>query len=191
MNSNSSAEQVDIFMNELRSLMKKHGATLTFSVQMPDDLSCDGEQFTVTIFNESTEISNGSWSLDVHEIDNYFSNRKLLQPGDIFDMFLDTDQDLVLRLTDEYMRDQDFIGATNLYDAFESIRCNTEWELVTADHLGGLSEAPCFCESVDWDDDHSVILSTGRVWAYIDYQVSNPLERLIKDGEVIFTKAED
>lgn len=76
-----------------------------------------------------------------------------------------------------------------LCEALEHYSTNGSYTPVSADQLGGLSQAPCIVESVDITDDGD-LTPEGRVWWFPDYMIRNPIKEIIEDGYVIFHLAD-
>jgi hypothetical protein len=49
----------------------------------------------------------------------------------------------------------------------------------------GLTEAPCIAENLTFDDDCQREID-GRLWAFMDYQIKDPMELLKRNGSVVF-----
>lgn len=63
------------------------------------------------------------------------------------------------------------------------------WDVMNADRLGHLSEAPCILRGLDINDAGMIIMvEDTEVWYYDDYMITNPIEVLLENGSVNFTK---
>lgn len=65
------------------------------------------------------------------------------------------------------------------WDFFESYLCNTEYNWVSADMTGDLTDAPMLGRL---DEDGEV----SHRWAFMDYQIKSLLEELLEHGKVQF-----
>lgn len=59
----------------------------------------------------------------------------------------------------------------------------------SANPFVGLTCAPCIAESMDYSDDGSERKVEGKLWWYPAYEVSDPVQELLKNGQVVFTAA--
>jgi hypothetical protein len=68
---------------------------------------------------------------------------------------------------------------TDITDLLEDLVCNSELNFVDASDTGDLTNAPML----------GILNEDGNVidrWAYMDYQISCPIEVLIDEGSVVF-----
>ena len=70
-------------------------------------------------------------------------------------------------------------------DLLEDIRANSNWEWLTADQLGALSEADVLARG-SYSDDGEFEPAENVVYAYTDYQVSDWFNSLKENGIVVF-----
>lgn len=74
-------------------------------------------------------------------------------------------------------------------EALERYRANG-WGNVRPEHIGALTSDPfMLTDDFTIDDNGEVIV--GRVWHFPDYMIACPLERILRDGKVIFPLAPD
>ncbi len=59
------------------------------------------------------------------------------------------------------------------------------WSFVRPEDIGALTEAPILTEEIDTDDQGNV-LSVGTVYWYPQYDVSDPVAKLLENGYVDF-----
>jgi hypothetical protein len=72
-----------------------------------------------------------------------------------------------------------------LSEVLEYEICNSDWEFVSPIEIGALTERPILSEQVERDNQGN-ITHLGRVYHYEDYQVFDPVERLLTNGHVDF-----
>ena len=58
------------------------------------------------------------------------------------------------------------------------------------EHIGALTSSPIIVKDLDIDDNGD-FENVGKTWWYPDYQVSDPVEELLKHGYVIFESGEE
>ncbi|MFA6089980.1 MAG: hypothetical protein WC755_09050 [Candidatus Woesearchaeota archaeon] len=75
-----------------------------------------------------------------------------------------------------------------LDELFEDWICNG-WGWVQPEQIGALTAAPIITDEFDIDDDGKFI-ANGNIWWFFNYAVENEVENLLKNGKLIFTKAE-
>lgn len=61
------------------------------------------------------------------------------------------------------------------------------WEFVRPEDIGALTEAPILTEEIDTDD-RGTVLSVGTVYWYPQYDVSDPVAKLLENGYVDFER---
>jgi len=108
------------------------------------------------------------------------------------------------------MRDEpDFQSDSVMYDAFESMVCNSELQWINPADTGDLTDAPMlgilgeegtkeytvFLENYGLvetgSDGHwTMVQPTLKRWAFMDYQLRSPLEDLANKGEAVFVSGE-
>lgn len=126
---------------------------------------------------------------------------EILADGDMR-LFIDAEDSVLLQtLKDE---DPDEFGTDAfMYNYFEHLTCNSEYEWIQAEEVGALTEAPMLGiygeERARRDTDSPYISVTGQwddttwvqdvlqCWAFMDYQIVSPQELLLESGEVFFT----
>jgi hypothetical protein len=64
------------------------------------------------------------------------------------------------------------------------------WSLVRPEDIGELTGAPILSEEIDYDDQGNV-LQVGTVYWYPQYDVYDPVQRLLESGYVDFTIPKD
>lgn len=82
--------------------------------------------------------------------------------------------------------------ASILWDLFENILVNSEWDLLNQNQiadLGHITSAPMITFGLDTDDNGKAIKADFTFW-YPDYAVKSELEELLRDGFVVFQNAE-
>jgi hypothetical protein len=63
------------------------------------------------------------------------------------------------------------------------------WDVISASEVGALSEAPCIVYGLDINDAGIKIETDDtKIWYYNDYMITNPIEVLLENGSVKFTK---
>jgi len=79
---------------------------------------------------------------------------------------------------------------SSLYELLDYIGyIGNGYDVVSADDIGQMSDAPCILHNVYTDDNGEYEFDDGySVWYYADYQVTNCIEELLNTGEVLFTK---
>ena len=70
-------------------------------------------------------------------------------------------------------------------DLLEDVRANSNWEWLTADQLGALSEADVLARG-SYSDDGEFEPAENVVYAYTDYQISDWFQELKENGVVVF-----
>ena len=70
----------------------------------------------------------------------------------------------------------------------EDILGNSDWELITADQLGALSEAPVLAKG-HYDDEGNFVLNSNVAYYFGNYQIEDWGEVLDREGEVFFHRA--
>ncbi len=70
----------------------------------------------------------------------------------------------------------------------EDIIANSDWELITADQLGALSEAPVLAKG-HYDDEGNFVLNSNVAYYFGNYQIEDWGEVLDREGEVFFHRA--
>jgi hypothetical protein len=74
-------------------------------------------------------------------------------------------------------------------ELMEPYSCNgsyTYFNAGDANPFVGLTSAPCIAETMDYADNGDRLI-VGRLWAFMDYQITDPLIELRSKGRVIFT----
>ena len=67
--------------------------------------------------------------------------------------------------------------------------CPEEWEWVCPEEIGALTSAPILGYDVPRDDQGRIVPGKDfRVWAYMDYQVGDPVETLMSNGVAVWQK---
>ena len=114
--------------------------------------------------------------------------------------------DLRISFTKEGHQDYEdgcFGEPASLSDVLEGLLCNSGMDLVDGSFLGMLTEAPVLIEgmflspsSKEIEEYNLVVVNKeqdvyverwAEYWAYMDYQIRDPLEEICKYGYVIFT----
>lgn len=108
-------------------------------------------------------------------IDKDCAQRLMIEDIEILQDIKDTCQGDDIASLVELLEAYQWRGNGNLYDVFP-------------DDVGALTDAPMLSNEVDFCEDGEIIV-VGIVWWYPDYAVSNWLDVLIKNGNVVFTKA--
>jgi hypothetical protein len=80
-------------------------------------------------------------------------------------------------------------------ELFEDISANSQYEFIDADNpdrlaIGGLTSSP-FVVSGVCRDDNGEISNYKAVFWFPDYQIISEIEKLYREGEVIFTNADN
>ncbi len=104
---------------------------------------------------------------------------------------------LKIALTEEGEIERDEIqsGQWSVSDAMKDIagwiecELGNGWDWLRPEEIGALTEAPILSDDVERDDNGDLTY-VGRVYWYPQYEVSDPLEKLLRDGSVIFTGAD-
>jgi hypothetical protein len=78
------------------------------------------------------------------------------------------------------------VGKTQLGDVIEHQLCNG-WERVAPEEIGALTDAPIITDDCQRDGDGK-LTECGPVYAYMDYQVSDPVAVLAERGFVYLTR---
>ena len=73
----------------------------------------------------------------------------------------------------------------NAADLLEDVRANSDWEWLTADQLGGLSEADVLAQG-SYSDDGDFEPAENVAYAYTDYQIKDWFQELKENGVVVF-----
>lgn len=135
--------------------------------------------------------------------------RKYEAGSNLVDLHVDLDDNLVISIADrkgarEEIRDisenkQDYvrIGITwkwvpakrvNVWaDVLEHVFCNSEYEWVRPSETGDLTSSPLIGFGADRDDEGE-LKKLERHWWYRNYQISDWVEDLLRDGSVTFHK---
>jgi hypothetical protein len=127
---------------------------------------------------------------------------QILENGDL-KLSIDAEDQALLRT----LRAEDpdnFQSDATMYDWFEAFIGNSDYSWVRPEEAGALTSAPMLGiygperELADGEDP-AYLSVTGhwdnitwvrdvmKCWAFMDYQVTSPQERLLENGEVIFT----
>lgn len=77
-----------------------------------------------------------------------------------------------------------------LWDMLEHNLCNSDWERVLPEEIGALTDAPIISDEVTRDEQGKII-TAGVVYAYMDYQVSAPLQVMLEKGHCIWQGTKD
>lgn len=80
-----------------------------------------------------------------------------------------------------------------LFDLLETSSCNGGFKAFDAGQGNpnvGLTCAPCIAESMRIKEDGSQVIE-GRFWYFEQYMIADMVDRLIRDGELVFTKGPD
>jgi hypothetical protein len=96
--------------------------------------------------------------------------------------FEETPQGLIISLNRD-LTSQSFDG--DAADLLEDVRANSNWEWLTADQLGALSEADVLAQG-SYSDDGEFEPAENVVYAYTDYQISDWFNKLKDNGVVVF-----
>ena len=73
-------------------------------------------------------------------------------------------------------------------ELIEPLRANSEWDVVQPEDVGALTDAPIISDGVSHPDSGRVAV-WGNVWWFPNYQVTDPIEVLRRDGRVVFEAA--
>lgn len=71
-----------------------------------------------------------------------------------------------------------------LWDALEHNLANG-WSRVLPEQIGALTDAPIISDEVEYDD-HGDVVSVGKIYAYMAYQITSPLLKIVDNGYVDF-----
>lgn len=97
--------------------------------------------------------------------------------------------DLKLKIVQDE-EDWDYIfrhGSDNgLWDLMEGYIGNG-WSVIDANQTGDMTDAPMICDDFTVEDNGDEVVY-GNVWAFLNYQVEDPLETLRDKGEVVFQR---
>lgn len=123
--------------------------------------------------------------------------RTLFQKGNNVNLWLDKRKNLILVLTkdgkknkSEYIEQMKTLGSDFvLWNFLEEFFCNG-WEWIHPEEIGALTDAPIISYDVTRDEDNN-ITEIGDVWAYADYMLFNPLEKLFENGSIVFMNSEN
>lgn len=97
---------------------------------------------------------------------------------------------LIIKATDTGKEDIEQGLVKDIYDVLESSGALGDgWCLVSPEDIGALTDAPIIGYGIDVDDRGNYSLRGSWVWWYPDYAITDPLEELKKNGEVIFSIA--
>ena len=72
------------------------------------------------------------------------------------------------------------------FDVCEYELCNG-WSIVNPEDIGALTDAPIVSCEIKYFEDSDEIEDIGKVYWFPNYMVQDPLEILLKEGEVVFT----
>jgi hypothetical protein len=92
---------------------------------------------------------------------------------------------LLVTLAEEGMQALD--GSEEFADVIEWQLCNG-WEWLLPEEVGALTDAPTISDDTERDDTGELV-SVGSVYAYMDYQVFNPVTQLLKYGSISLVQA--
>ena len=81
----------------------------------------------------------------------------------------------------DYHNDGSIIIDDSMYEYFEDILANCEWEWILPEDIGALTSAPI----LGYRDENETIVA---VYGFMSYCVESLLERLFIDGEAILEK---
>lgn len=77
-----------------------------------------------------------------------------------------------------------------IWDLMEGVICNSSWELVTAEEVGGLTDCQFILADETTRDDHGNLTDVGNVYWHERYQIEDALEVLKDQGYIILLKAD-
>lgn len=78
------------------------------------------------------------------------------------------------------------------WDFIESHSTNGSYEMVRPEHIGALTDAPIIgLGMVQQEEGDPFADEETKVWWYPNYMISDPLEVLLKHGEVIFQSGDN
>ena len=103
---------------------------------------------------------------------------------------------LFLRATEEaHEEGVEYFRRTNcsddsgsMWDLLEDLMCNSDWELLSADQTGDLTDSPILAAEVVMDDEGDFVSCSDR-WAFMDCSVQDPLYAIFTPG-AFWTRAE-
>jgi hypothetical protein len=74
----------------------------------------------------------------------------------------------------------------------EEVVANSEYTMLLPEDIGALTSAPIIGHGFYWGEDANRLLPNldAKVWWFPDYQVVDEFEAMLRDGFVIFTKAD-
>ncbi len=92
----------------------------------------------------------------------------------------------------QYLYDFRSSGGSALWDLLENSRyIGNDWHEVQPAEIGALTDAPIIGYRAQYDSEDSQQPDRyEKIWWFPNYQVEDFLETLLKDGAVIFTKAD-
>lgn len=118
------------------------------------------------------------------EVEQVFSGS--YRKGDLFIQVVD---EIGLKRLISWGKREEFPDETIWRDVLENY-LDGDWKLLYSDELGALSEN--FFLSKEWiEAENGDILYVRTVYLYGDYMISDPLQRLLDDGYVVFCKEEN
>lgn len=79
-------------------------------------------------------------------------------------------------------------GTEEFADVIE-YQLTTGWEWVYPEEIGALTDAPIISDTVQRDDHTNELVNVGDVYAFMDYQVVNPVAHLRQVGALRLEKA--
>jgi hypothetical protein len=82
--------------------------------------------------------------------------------------------------------EQDSHPDSKLWDLLEEHLTNG-WATIKPEEIGALTEAPIFSPDTYYNDDNDLII--GKCYAYMDYQLYDPVEELVRHNSVVFMDA--
>lgn len=120
---------------------------------------------------------------------------KYLDKGYYCNFALDNADNLIITPTKQARKDKKALlnpdrGSNDrLWDLLEDFLCSG-WDWIRPEQIGALTDAPIISNDAQYNDDGDLI-SINNVWAYVDYMLYDPVEKLFEDGRVIFMNADN
>lgn len=88
----------------------------------------------------------------------------------------------------ELLLNEDFDANTRLWELLEDLLCNG-WDWIRPEEIGALTSAPIISNDAERDDNGELV-SLDHCWGYMDYQIFDPVEQLLK-GKIIWQNGDD
>ena len=118
---------------------------------------------------------------------------KMIEQGNYIDIYITDEGDLFTIATKEAIKEfgengnelrEKYNEMDSLYELFEDIICNSNWNFIAPEQIGALTDAPIIASGVYYDDNGDIEDLLEDIYWHGNYQVESTIKKIFNGGLV-------